>query len=82
MTRELLRLLTLLSLLTNPYHTAHGLLMGPYHERSQPPKLSTSSLYIYAFSGENIFCVNQWQNTANRMAHYLTTGKLCKIRIY
>jgi len=24
--------------------------------------------------GENIFCVNQWNNTANRMAHYLTTG--------
>jgi len=24
--------------------------------------------------GENIFCVNQWQNTANRMAHYLSTG--------
>uniref|UniRef100_A0A7S0E0D1 cysteine synthase n=1 Tax=Hanusia phi TaxID=3032 RepID=A0A7S0E0D1_9CRYP len=24
--------------------------------------------------GENIFCVNQWQNTANREAHYLTTG--------
>jgi len=35
-------------------------------------------IYIYAFSGENIFCVNQWQNTANRMAHYLTTGKFEK----
>jgi hypothetical protein len=46
MTSELLRLLTLLTLLTllrlptlltNPYHTAHGLLAGPYHQRSQPP---------------------------------------------
>jgi cysteine synthase len=24
--------------------------------------------------GEHFFCVNQWHNHANRMAHYLTTG--------
>ena len=49
--KTLSRLLTLLTLLTNLYHTAHGLLAGPYYERSQPPKLSTSSTsstyYIY-----------------------------------
>ena len=52
MTRELLMLLTLLTLLTllmlltlltNPYHNALSLLKNPCHERSQPPKLSTSS---------------------------------------
>jgi hypothetical protein len=30
--------------------------------------------------GENYFCVNQWHNHANRMAHYLTTGVIMRLR--
>ncbi|KAJ1492992.1 pyridoxal-5'-phosphate-dependent enzyme, beta subunit [Baffinella frigidus] len=29
---------------------------------------------LIAKEGKNIHCVNQWQNTANRMSHYLSTG--------
>ncbi len=42
--------------------------MGHYHNLA--PLLATEGRK----RGENIFCVNQWQNNANRMAHYLTTG--------
>jgi hypothetical protein len=49
MTRELLRLVTLLTLLnplTNPLTTNDlNLLTNSYHERSHPPQLSTSSTY-------------------------------------
>ena len=40
----------------SPYHSPLNLLIGPYHERSQPPKLSTSStsstyyIYIYIYT--------------------------------
>lgn len=36
----------------------------------QAPQLAKEGLE----RGEKIYCVNQWQNTANRMAHYLSTG--------
>ena len=36
----------------------------------QAPKIATDA----RAEGKNYYCVNQWQNTANRMAHYLSTG--------
>ena len=53
-TFEASRLLTLLTLLTNPYHAAHSLLTGPYHEgvsllRYQPPQPTKYILYIYIY---------------------------------
>jgi len=42
--------------------------MGHYHNLA--PLLASEG----RARGENIFCVNQWQNLANRMAHYMSTG--------
>jgi len=45
----------------SPYHSPLNLLNRPYHERSQPPKLSTSSTsstyYIYIYIYIYIYCL-------------------------